>query len=52
MSKDRFAVISTGHGEEDDTAGPPDAAAQPPGCANANGAEAAKLTITIKEKLR
>jgi hypothetical protein len=46
MSKDRLAVISIGHGEDDDAAGP---AAQLPDCADANCAGAAKLTITIKE---
>src|SRR5260221_8723314 len=49
MSKERRAVISTGHGEDDDPGG---ASAQPAICANTNGAEAAKLTSTIKGKLR
>jgi hypothetical protein len=49
MSKDRLAVISIGHGEDDDAAGPADVAAQPRGCADTNCAGAAKLTITIKE---
>src|ERR1700687_3718617 len=49
MSKERRAVISTGHGIDDDPGG---ASAQPATCANASGAQAAKLTITIKEKPR
>src|SRR5271165_6281090 len=46
MSKERRAVISTGQGIDDDPGG---ASAQPAICAETSRAEAAKLTITIKE---